>query len=252
VGDARAGRANEDSLFALTLTAVANSVASPTLGLYIVADGLGGHLDGEVASRTACQVISSYLLELLGWPAWEDILPTADAVLETIEQAIQDANEHIYDLAAERECNMGTTLVLALVINDRVYIANVGDSRAYFWGRDGLRQITQDHSHVFTLYKNGLIEEDEIYAHPRRNEIFRSLGAADAVEVDFFQVSLTPGDLLLLCSDGLWEMLHSEGIADVLLMNLGDPQVTCDELVNSANAAGGDDNISVVAVRAGA
>ncbi|MBK8048772.1 MAG: serine/threonine-protein phosphatase [Anaerolineales bacterium] len=110
--------------------------------------------------------------------------------------------------------------------------------------------MTRDHSHVFALKEKGLIEEDEIYTHPRRNEIYRSLGTADAVEVECFDATLHPGDLLLLCSDGLWEMLRTDGIADVLLLNLGDPQVICDELVSRANRAGGEDNISVVVVRA--
>ena len=94
-----------------------------------------------------------------------------------------------------------------------------------------------------------MIDEDAIYTHPRRNEIYRSLGAAPAVEVDCCRAALAPGDLLLLCSDGLWEMLRREGIADVLELNLGDPQVICDEFVRRANLAGGDDNISVVVVR---
>jgi serine/threonine protein phosphatase PrpC len=145
---------------------------------------------------------------------------------------------------------MGTTAVLAVVVDDQAYLANVGDSRAYRWHANELHQLTEDHSHVYMLYKNGLIEEDAIYTHPRRNEIFRSLGAAPMIEVDSCRADLAPGDLLLLCSDGLWEMLRSEGIADVLDLNLGDPQVLCDELVRRANLAGGDDNISVIVVRA--
>ncbi len=95
-----------------------------------------------------------------------------------------------------------------------------------------------------------LIEEDEIYTHPRRNEIYRNLGAGQSVDVDCFDATLHAGDLVLLCSDGLWEMLHNDGIADVLLLNLGDPQSICDELISRANRAGGEDNISAVVVRA--
>lgn len=254
VGDARAGRTNEDSLLTLTLTAVADSQPSPSLGLYVVADGMGGHLDGEVASRTACTVIGAELVQSLGLPALQGTLPDDDASFEAISQAInqaiQNANRQIRNLAGSRSSNMGTTVVLAFVINERVCVANVGDSRAYRWGREGLRQVTEDHSHVYTLRKKGLLTEDELYTHPRRNEIYRSLGFTDHVEVDCFQERLEPGDLLLLCSDGLWEMLRSEGIADVLLLNLDDPQAICDELVNRANLAGGDDNISVVIVQA--
>ena len=146
--------------------------------------------------------------------------------------------------------DMGTTLTLALVVDERLYVANIGDSRTYLWGRSGLRQLSQDHSYVFSLYKSNALTEDELYTHPRRNEIFRSLGMSDQVEVDQVQEQLSPGDLLLLCCDGLWEMLHNEGIADVLMLNLGDPQIICDELVNRADLAGGEDNISAIVVRA--
>ena len=248
VGDARRGQANEDSLFVLTTTAISSSQAGPTLGLYLVADGMGGHMDGEIASRTACEVIIGTLLATLGLPTLEHY--SSATVQERIEGAFQVANHQIFAIASADGSNMGTTAVLALVVDDQAYLANVGDSRAYRWRAGELRQLTEDHSHVYTLFKNGLIEEDAIYIHPRRNEIFRSLGSAPAVEVDCYGADLAPGDLLLLCSDGLWEMLRSEGIADVLELNLADPQVICDELVRRANLAGGDDNISVIVVRA--
>ena len=250
VGTARAGRNNEDSLFSLTLAAGAGSSASLSLGLYLVADGMGGHMDGDIASRTACAVIREELFQSCVVPALQGMSLGTDSVVAQMQQAIEQANNRIRELAAAGGSNMGTTAVLALVVGDRLYVANVGDSRAYLWSREGLRQITEDHSHVFTLKKKGVIEEEEIYTHPRRNEIYRSLGFTPAVKVDCFQEFLAAGDLLLLCSDGLWEMLRTSGIADVLMLNLGDPQVICDELVNRANAAGGDDNISVVVVRA--
>ena len=170
-------------------------------------------------------------------------------MLELMGAALQNANHQIYAAAAGDGSNMGTTIVLTLVVDDQAYFANVGDSRAYLWRAGELHQVTEDHSHVYTLVKNGLIDEDAIYTHPRRNEIYRSLGAAPAAEVDCCHAALAPGDLLLLCSDGLWEMLRREEIADVLELNLGDPQVICDEFVRRANLAGGDDNISVVVVR---
>ncbi len=248
VGAARRGQANEDSLFVLTATAISSSQAGPTLGLYLVADGMGGHMDGELASRTACEVIAGTLLATLGLPTLENY--SSATVQELIEGAFRAANHQILATASADGSNMGTTAVLALVVDDQAYLANVGDSRAYRWRAGELRQLTEDHSHVYTLFKNGLIEEDAIYSHPRRNEIFRSLGSTPAVEVDCYGTDLAPGDLLLLCSDGLWEMLRSEGIADVLELNLADPQVICDELVRRANLAGGDDNISAIVVRA--
>ena len=247
IGAVRRGRANEDSLFALTAAAASGAQAGLTLGLYLVADGMGGHMDGEIASRTACEVIVGSLLAVLGLPTLEGY--SADAIQEQIDDAFQAANHQICTTAAATGSNMGTTAVLALVVAGRAYMANVGDSRAYLWRTGELHRLTEDHSHVYTLFKNGLIEEDAIYTHPRRNEIFRSLGAAPAVEVDRWNLDLAPGDMLLLCSDGLWEMLRSDGIVDVLHLNLGDPQVICDELVRRANLAGGDDNISVIVVR---
>ena len=247
VGAVRRGQANEDSLFALTSVAISGAQAGPPLGLYLVADGMGGHMDGEIASKSACEVIIGSLLAALGLPRTGGC--STDAIQEQIEGAFQAANQQICATAAAAGSNMGTTAVLALVVDDRAHLANVGDSRAYLWRTGELHRLTEDHSHVYALLKNGLIEEDAIYTHPRRNEIFRSLGAAPAVEVDRWSLDLATGDLLLLCSDGLWEMLRNDGIIDVLDLNLGDPQVICDELVRRANLAGGDDNISVIVVR---
>ena len=247
VGNTRRGQANEDSLCVLTAAAVSNSLTHLTLGLYLVADGMGGHMDGEIASRTACEVITAGLLAALALPTLAGFSPLT--VQELIQDALQNANHQIYAAAAAAGSNMGTTAVLALVVGDQAYFANVGDSRGYLWRAGELHQLTEDHSHVYTLYKHDLIDEDAIYTHPRRNEIYRSLGAAPGVEVDCSQAALVPGDLLLLCSDGLWEMLRRAGITDVLELNLGDPQGICDELVRRANLAGGDDNITVVVVR---
>lgn len=241
--------ADEDSILTLTWAGVHEAKAQPTLGLYVVADGMGGHGDGEVASRMATETIGEFLLTQLMLPLFQGQVRSSDTILETINSAIQAANRRIHEGALARNNDMGSTLTLALTINEQVYIANVGDSRTYLWGRDGLRQITQDHSHVFTLYKNGALSEEGIYIHPRRNEIYRSLGISHPIAVDHFQEQWRPGDILLLCCDGLWEMLRNEGITDVLMMNLGDPQIICDELVSRANMAGGEDNISVIVVR---
>jgi protein phosphatase len=144
---------------------------------------------------------------------------------------------------------MGSTLTLALVIDGHAFVANVGDSRTYLWRGGLLQQITEDHSAVYQLYRAGALSEEGIYTHPRRNEITRNMGFRTTVQADYFQVELLPGDLLLLCCDGLWEMLHNDGIADLFLVSYGDPQRICDELVKRANQAGGDDNISVIVVQ---
>jgi serine/threonine protein phosphatase PrpC len=252
VGVSRVGGPDEDSIFVLTTSGIYQSYARPTIGLYIVADGMGGHGDGEVASRTAVETMVNCLMPSLVLPLLQGQAQSPVVITELLNQAIQMANRQIHVGALARNNDMGTTLTLAFVVNDQAYVANIGDSRTYLWGRTGLRQITQDHSHVYTLYKNGALSEEGIYTHPRRNEIYRSLGGGNPVNVDHFQVGLTPGDLLLLCCDGLWEMVRYDGIADVHMLNLGDPQIICDELVSRANHAGGEDNISVVVVRAAA
>lgn len=251
VGLLRTDRPDEDSIFTLTLSSIYDSQARPTLGLYLVADGMGGHGDGEVASRLAVETISAYLLQFLLLPALQASLPAA-LITSRLDEAIQLANQRIVAQAQAQQNEMGTTITLALVVDDVAYVANVGDSRTYHWHQGGLQQISEDHSAVYQLVKRGLLTSDEIYQHPRRNEILRSLGMAAPVRVDQFQVHLAPGNLLLLCCDGLWEMTRNEGIEEVLLQGYQDPQLICDELIRRANQAGGEDNISVVVVRIGA
>lgn len=249
VGAMRTDRPDEDSIFTLTLSSLYESQAQSTLGLYLVADGMGGHGDGEIASRIAVETISVTLLQSLILPTLQFGAPAPESITRQIEEAIQLANRQIGEQAQARKNEMGTTITLAFVVNDLAYIANVGDSRTYHWHSQGLTQVTEDHSAVYQLLKRGLLTGDEIYRHPRRNEILRSLGIAAPVKVDHFQVRLAPGNLLLLCCDGLWEMTRNEGIEEVLLQGFPDPQVICDELIRRANQAGGEDNISVIAVR---
>jgi len=249
VGILRAASADEDSLFSLTLTSIYDSTARPTLGLYFVADGMGGHGDGEIASRIVSETVADTLLTTLVLPLFRGQTMNPDVIGLAMDDAIQSANARLIEEARARGNDMGTTLTMALVVDDQVYVANVGDSRTYFWHEGELRQVTEDHSAVYQLYRKGILTEQEIYTHPRRNEITRSMGLRGDVQVDYFRETLAPGDALLLCCDGLWEMLHNDGIADVLLTDYGNPQVLCDELIKRANQAGGEDNISVILVR---
>lgn len=248
VGLLRTDRPDEDSVFTLTLSSIYESQARPTIGVYLVADGMGGHGDGEIASRIAVETISAHLLEKLVIPALHAGL-SAESIPSQLDEAIQLANYRIVKEAQAKQNEMGTTITMAVVIDEMAYIANVGDSRTYHWHEQGLQQISEDHSAVYQLMKRGLLTSEEIYHHPRRNEILRSLGMAAPIRVDQFQVRLAPGNLLLLCCDGLWEMTRNEGIEEVLLQGFQDPQVICDELIRRANQAGGEDNISVVVVR---
>jgi protein phosphatase len=137
---------------------------------------------------------------------------------------------------------------MALVIGDRATIANVGDSRTYLHRDDKLRRITRDHSLVMRLVEIGQIREQDIYSHPQRNAVLRSLGEPGEIEVDLFHEHVRPGDVLLLCSDGQWEMTHDPQIAATIASH-NDPQAACGALIQAANQAGGEDNITSILVR---
>ena len=243
---------DEDSLCVFTLSGVYESVAEPTMGLFIVADGMGGHEGGEVASKLTVQIIANQLIRnVLLRRFTEEEQPLGEAVRDHLEGAISDANERVFHLARERANDMGCTLTMALVLDGKAYIANVGDSRTYIRGQEGLRQITTDHSVVASLIAAGMAEPEELYTHPDRHVVYRAIGTKPTIEVDIWEEGLVPGDTLLLCCDGLWEAIRNEGIEEVLLTQF-DPQAACDEMIRRANQAGGDDNISAILVKVGA
>ena len=242
---------NEDSLSVFTLAGVYESKADPTFGLFIVTDGLGGHDGGEVASKFVTELITERLIRRVLLSRFTATQPHHDdAIMPRLKEAILYANEQLYNLAEERGNDMGCTLTMALVIDQQAYIANVGDSRTYIYREQQLQQISKDHSIIASLIAAGIAEPHEVYTHPERNVIYRSMGHAATLEVDLWQEELVIGDQLLLCSDGLWEAIHNEGIVEVLLTN-SDPQVACDEMVHRANLAGGEDNITVILVKVG-
>lgn len=240
---------DEDSLCVFTLSGVYESVADPTLGLFIVADGMGGHEGGEVASKLAVQTISERLIRSVLLRRFMGTFQgEADGVKVQIKRAIADANKAVYERAKKNNIDMGSTVTMAMVVNGTAYIANVGDSRTYVHRQGHLCQVTADHSLVASLVTAGVIQPEEIYTHPERNVVYRSIGTNATVEADLFVKPLAAGDTLLVCCDGLWEALRDEGMEDVLL-GYPDPQAACIELVRQANLAGGEDNISVIAVR---
>jgi protein phosphatase len=210
-------------------------VADQDRGLYAVADGMGGHRAGEVASATAIETLQS-----------------AFGTGGRIEDAVAAANAAVFTQASENPemRGMGTT-VTAVALTDGRYatIGHVGDSRAYLL-RDGtLSQVTEDHSLVEQLVREGQLSPEEAAVHPQRAVITRALGIEPDVEVDVYEVDLHPGDRLLLCSDGLSNMVRGPQL-EALLREQGDPQQAAEMLVDAANAAGGDDNITVVIVDA--
>ena len=238
---------DEDSLFVLTMSSTYESVTRQ-LGLFVVADGMGGHQGGEVASRIAIQHLAQSLLRDVFAPELAGNALSPDVMLEHLESAVHTANERVYLERQKRETDMGTTITVALVVDWTLYLAHVGDCRAYCWGQNGLQQLTTDHSIVAGMVAAGTIEPDEIYTHPQRSVIYRNIGDRPAVEVDLSTLLLGPDDRLVLCCDGLWEMIRDEGIEDVLLRE-SDPQKACEIMVEQANRAGGSDNISVIIVQ---
>jgi serine/threonine protein phosphatase PrpC len=239
---------DEDSLLALTLAPTYESQTRPLLGLFAVADGMGGHAGGEVASKLALQRLAEQALQAIILPEFSEGPVPKDDVLARLRRATMAANDDVY-LARQKAGNdMGTTLTVGYVRNDQLFLAHVGDCRAYRWNAQGLEQLTTDHSVIASMIDSGQAAPEEIYTHPHRSVIYRSIGDKATVEVDTELLSLAAGDRLIFCCDGLWEMIRDEGIADVLMQE-ADPQVACDVMVKRANAAGGEDNISVIVVQ---
>jgi len=241
---------NEDSLLILELDRVHRSMSRP-IGLFVVADGMGGHAAGDVASGLSINTMAEKMATHLLVPQLSNDIDTEDFDAQLwLADAVQAANAAVYAHRQLTSTNMGTTLVAALLIGDTAHIANVGDSRAYLIAKDNsIRQITTDHSLVERLVALGQISSDEARIHPQRNVIYRTIGDKEEAEIDFFVEKLNPGDSLLLCSDGLsgkvedaeiWRLVHRSR----------SPQEACEQLIQAANDNGGDDNITVIIVQA--
>jgi serine/threonine protein phosphatase PrpC len=254
---------NEDTVYHKIVT---GSDDDPT-GLFVVADGVGGRLAGEAASYWAVETIKTSLSDLIGYRdprathqfdrqelVYLQNAPGVDPdnLQDRIVAAVRRANDAVRGYAQhmpDEARDAGSTLSMALVHGPQAFIANVGDSRTYLL-RDGhLDQITVDHSLIQRLIDEGSVQPAQRYTHPQRNIIYRSLGAADTVQVDTFALTLTPGDFLLLCSDGLWEMVRGPAQIAGIIQNSSSLEQACQELVAAANAAGGEDNIGVVLAR---
>ena len=236
---------NEDSLLVMQLDRVHRSIGRP-IGLLAIADGMGGHSAGDIASSLVVDTIAERVVSQMLIPYLShnpELGPVR--VQQWLDAAILTANQAVLERRRETNSNMGTTLVAALVIDTDVFIANVGDSRAYLINQDDIRQITTDHSLVERLVAVGQISAAEARTHPQRNVIYRTLGDEEPVEVDHFVQSLSSGDQLLLCSDGLTGKLEDREIWDIVINN-SSPQEACERLVDAANERGGEDNTSVI------
>ena len=204
--------------------------------LFVVADGMGGHKAGDFASKYAVQVLEEHIRNNSG-------------MVETIiTEAVQEANRKIVEKARENTEmeGMGTTLVVATIIEHTLYFANVGDSRLYLI-RDEIKQLSKDHSLVEEMVRLGGINEEEAKHHPDKNIITRAIGAKDDVEVDFFEYRLQKGDVILMCTDGLTNMVDDDEIFRIIKGGR-DIVETAMQLVEKANENGGKDNIGIVLV----
>jgi protein phosphatase len=240
---------NEDAIITFTYDKEQGAESVP-IGFYLVADGMGGHEAGDLASRTVNEIVTNWVLQTKVLPDLKKTtrkLTEESITEELLEDAIQKANDTLLQRGQAKGSNLGSTVTAALIIGNAVTIINVGDSRTYRLRKGELEQITQDHSLVARLVEAHVITPDEVRQHPRRNEIYRSLGQDPDVNVDTFTFSLMRGDRLILCCDGLWEMVKDDDIQDIVEASKT-PQQACDSLIQAANQAGGEDNISVIVV----
>jgi protein phosphatase len=240
---------NQDFVATLTYSLDQSGRTAP-VGLYIVADGMGGHMAGELASKgSARQAFMQFIEQRLlpGLKGTTQRLNRQDESINILKTLIRQANQLVYHSRQASGSDRGTTMTAAIIIGDQAVVANVGDSRTYLVRHGRLEQITQDHSLVASLVQAGQIQPEELYSHPDRHQIYRSLGDKAEIEVDVFQCRLQKGDRLLLCSDGLWEMVRGAAISETLAKE-SSAQAACDRLIDQANAGGGEDNISVIVV----
>lgn len=205
--------------------------------IFVVADGMGGHSAGDYASQCTVRVIEN-----------ETMLSEDTEPVRVMKHAIEAANDEVYRKAVSDEAysGMGTTVVMGTVVDDILYVANVGDSRLYLINEE-IMQITRDHSLVEEMVKSGEITKEEARNHPDKNIITRAIGVVDSVDIDFFEVDLRKGDKILLCSDGLTNMVGEEDILKIVEGN-GDIEEEVNSLIKLANHNGGKDNITVLIV----
>jgi PPM family protein phosphatase len=236
---------NEDSVFLINTLLSSNGENIP-MGLFIVADGMGGHKHGEIASGLAVRSIANTALRkiFLSMVAVKPS-PPQDSIQEILESSVQEAHKVIMKEAP----GSGTTLTAVLLLEKHMSIAHVGDSRAYLLNNEGhLLTLTRDHSLVMRMMELGQLTVEEAAIHPQRNVLYKALGQGEPFVPDITSSPLPEAGQLLLCSDGLWGVVPEEEMARILTTT-PNPQVACQMLVDAANQAGGPDNISAVLIR---
>lgn len=233
IGKAR--EMNQDSYYV-------SDLKKDEIKLYIVADGMGGYKGGEVASSLAVKSVKSFVFN-----NFKKYKKDRESLLDLLRAAIEYANMIVYDKAKQDPelQDMGTTLDVCLVYNNKVFIGHVGDSRVYRIRKNFMRKLTSDHSYVEKLVKEGTITKEEAYNHPKKNMLMKALGCNSLVEPDLICKGFLKDDILLMCSDGLTNMLRDNEIYNLLLKN---PEKPVEALIKNANSLGGYDNITVVIV----
>lgn len=233
---------NEDAIFSF-FSSSRTTEAVPDFGLFVVADGMGGHSDGERASAIATRTVATHILRESYLPLCEH-QDTNTPIAEVVTNAIQRANEAV----VQNLTDGGTTVSAAVLIGDLAYFGHVGDSRIYLISRGKIERITRDHSWVQRLIELDQLTPDEANEHPQKNLLYRALGQSDTLEADTLMRRMPPSSRLVLCSDGLWNQVPD---ADILaaVTQAATPQDACQRLIAMANSAGGPDNISVIVVQ---
>ena len=217
------------------------SLIDPEMGLYVLADGMGGAKAGERASRLAVETVSA------------SILTAASRDSQALLVAVEEANRRVLDAAGGDPAleGMGTTLVVALEVGDELLIASVGDSRAYLMDGGGLRPITQDQSWVNEVGRPLGLNEEALRTHPMRHVLTMAIGAGAALEINYYHdIRLQPGDMVLMCSDGLHGVVEEQRLEAILQVPNQSLEVKCRGLIEAAKSAGGPDNITAVLLRA--
>ncbi|MEM7032356.1 MAG: Stp1/IreP family PP2C-type Ser/Thr phosphatase, partial [Chloroflexota bacterium] len=237
---------NQDSIYTLTSFIASDGRVEP-FGLFIVADGMGGYKGGEKASAIATRTAADYILRNLYLP---EIVPDPelpqDPINDILSTAVSKANNEVLEQAPES----GTTITAAILMGNQAYFAHVGDSRAYIYNAHQLSQVTQDHSVVARMVEVGQITPEEALTHKNRNVLYRAIGQTSTLEVDTYLHTIPANSYLLICSDGLWNLVTDDEINHRLHSPTSlDDCVT--DLVDLANEKGGDDNISVILVGVG-
>jgi serine/threonine protein phosphatase PrpC len=232
-------RINQDAVFQW----ISDQDLDPPRALLLLADGMGGHQEGEVASQLAVDMHKEIVLPKLSKKMIEGVNLT-----ELLESALHSSNQAIHDYAIDNDIipqDIGTTLDCVVVLGVEVFVSHIGDGRVYILEKHGLNQVTEDHSAVAEMVEAGIITPDEIYTHPQRNILTQGLGGNTKANVEVERFDLSVGERILVCSDGLWGIVRDPLLERIMLW-ASPPHILVKELVIAANQAGSNDNISVI------